>query len=257
MAAVEIRPFADEHLDGAAVLLSERHTAHRRVEPLLPIVDDFRTPIEGEWDPEGAGGAVALSDGDVVGYLIGQRRDDAVGPHIWTHIAGLAVHEPELAHDLYAVAADRWVEEGVTRHFVFVPATRDLIDPWFPDPSGRRNPPADVAHRNAMARLDAEIRSGVGVVIKDTSDAALQKFDGIVFDWIYIDGDHRYEYVMRDLANYVPKVKAGGYIVCDDYHYPGTWDDGVTQAVDDFMTKGYCAKVFKRRSQFVMRKLKS
>jgi GNAT superfamily N-acetyltransferase len=131
MAAPAFLPFSSEHLDGAAVLLSERHAAHRKIVPLLPLVDDFRALIESEWDAEGAGGAVAVADGDVVGYLVGRRRDDAIGPYIWTHVAGHATREPEHTRDLYAVAADRWVEEGVTRHFVFVPATRELVEPWF------------------------------------------------------------------------------------------------------------------------------
>jgi len=131
MAAVEIRPFSDEYLDGAAALLAERHAAHRLIEPLLPAIDDFRAQIQAEWDAEGAGGAVALEHGDVVGYLVGRRRDDTIGPFIWTHVAGHATREPEHARDLYAVAADRWVEEGVTRHFVFVPATREVVEPWF------------------------------------------------------------------------------------------------------------------------------
>ena len=131
MTAPAFLPFSDEHLDGAAALLAARHAAHRKIEPLLPLVDDFRAQVESEWDAEGAGGAVAVADGQVVGYLVGRRRDDAVGPYIWTHVAAHAVREPEHARDLYAVAADRWVEEGVTRHFVFVPATRELIEPWF------------------------------------------------------------------------------------------------------------------------------
>lgn len=130
MARVEILPFADEHLEGAAALLAERHAAHRLIEPLLPEIGDFRTLVDAEWDA-GVGGAVALSDGEVVGYLVGPRRDDAIGPYIWTHVAGHATREPEHARDLYAVAADAWVQGGVTRHFVFVPATRELIEPWF------------------------------------------------------------------------------------------------------------------------------
>jgi GNAT superfamily N-acetyltransferase len=131
MAAVEILPFAEEHLDGAASLLAERHAAHRLIEPLLPAIDDFRAHVQVEWDAEAAGGAVAVADGEVVGYLVGRRRVDAIGPFIWTHVAGHATREPEHARDLYAVAADRWVEDGVTRHFVFLPAIRDLVEPWF------------------------------------------------------------------------------------------------------------------------------
>jgi predicted N-acetyltransferase YhbS len=131
MGALAFLPFSDEHLDGAAALLAERHAAHRMIEPLLPVVDDFRSLVEGEWDAEGAGGAIALDGDEVVGYLIGRRREDAIGAYVWTYIAGHAVREPERARDLYAVAADRWAEEGLTRHFVYVPATRELIEPWF------------------------------------------------------------------------------------------------------------------------------
>jgi ribosomal protein S18 acetylase RimI-like enzyme len=131
MARIEFRPFADEHLDDAAGLLAERHHRHRAAEPLLPAIDGFRDHVEREWRTEGASGAVALANGEAVGYLIGQRRDDALGPHVWSHLAGHAVHTPEHVRDLYRVAAERWVAEGLTRHFVFVPALEKLIRPWF------------------------------------------------------------------------------------------------------------------------------
>ena len=130
MARFEILAFADEHLKGAAALLAERHARHRTEEPLLPDIADFREPVEREWR-DGAGGAAALADGEVVGYLIGQRREDAVGPYVWSHVAGHAVRTPEVTRDLYRVASGRWVEEGLTRHFVFAPALPDLIEPWF------------------------------------------------------------------------------------------------------------------------------
>src|SRR3954465_2696224 len=43
---VEIEPFADAHVDGAAALLAERHARHCEVEPLLPAVVDFRAELE-------------------------------------------------------------------------------------------------------------------------------------------------------------------------------------------------------------------
>src|SRR5262249_11989914 len=64
------------------------------------------------------------------GYLLGQGREDQIGPHVWSYVAGHAVREPELIRDLYAVAADRWVADGLTRHFVYVPAIRELVEPW-------------------------------------------------------------------------------------------------------------------------------
>jgi GNAT superfamily N-acetyltransferase len=125
---VEIRPFADEHLDGAARLLAERHERHRTAEPLLPAEVDFAAEIEKERDE--LGGAVALQGGEVVGYLLGARHDRG-GPHVRSSIAGHAVRDPEVVRDLYALAAAGWVDAGLRYHFVFVPAIPELIDPWF------------------------------------------------------------------------------------------------------------------------------
>ena len=131
MARFEIVPFADEHLDLAAGLLAERHARHRESEPLLPEIADFREHVEREWHTEGASGAIALEGEAAVGYLIGQRREDAIGPHVWSYITGHAVRTPELTRDLYRITSGRWAEEGLTRHFVYVPALPDLIEPWF------------------------------------------------------------------------------------------------------------------------------
>jgi GNAT superfamily N-acetyltransferase len=127
---LEILPFEDEHLEGAARLLAERHARHREAEPLLPADVDFAGEIEKERDDD-LRGAVALDGDEVVGYLVGKRREDAVGPHVWSYVAGHAVREPELTRDLYAAAAAGWVEAGLTRHFAYVPNLPDLVDPWF------------------------------------------------------------------------------------------------------------------------------
>lgn len=129
MPAPEIEPFADDYLDAAAALLAERHARHRRAEPLLPETVDFREEIAKELD-DGTGVA-AFEAGELVGYLVGSRREDPAGPHVWSYIAGHAVRDPELVRDLYAAAAPAWVEDGLNRHFVYVPALPELIEPWF------------------------------------------------------------------------------------------------------------------------------
>ena len=129
MTRPEIVPFSDEHLEGAARLLAERHAHHREVEPLLPDDVDFAAEIEKERDE--LPGVVALEGDEVVGYLVGKRREDHVGPHVWSYIAGHSVRDPELTRDLYGAVADAWVEAGLTRHFAYVPYIPELIDPWF------------------------------------------------------------------------------------------------------------------------------
>ncbi|MEX1358175.1 MAG: GNAT family N-acetyltransferase [Gaiellaceae bacterium] len=122
------RPFSDGDLDSAAALLAARHARHREAEPLLPADVDFRAEVEELWRQPRAAGAVS-----VTGFLIGAPREDPVwGPNVWVELAGHAVEEAEEVRDLYALAAQRWVGEGNTRHYVIVPATdAPLLDAWF------------------------------------------------------------------------------------------------------------------------------
>lgn len=54
-------------------------------------------------------------------------------------------------------------------------------------------------------------------------------------DFIYIDGDHRYEGVKNDIKNYYSKVKIGGLIAGHDYDKRR--DFGIVQAVNEFFNK--------------------
>jgi GNAT superfamily N-acetyltransferase len=121
------RPFADEDVDAAAAFLARRHARHRKAEPLLPAEPDLRGAVEELWREPGASGAVSES-----GYLLGAPLEDPVwGPNVWVQLAGHAVDEPEAGRDLYALAAQRWVNEGNMRHYVIVPAhDAPLLDAW-------------------------------------------------------------------------------------------------------------------------------
>ena len=60
-------------------------------------------------------------------------------------------------------------------------------------------------------------------------------------DFCYIDGDHSYEGVKKDLADYYPLVKPGGYFGGHDFHYD--WP-GVIKAVSEFaVNNGLALKV--------------
>jgi cephalosporin hydroxylase len=69
------------------------------------------------------------------------------------------------------------------------------------------------------------------IVHHSAAAEAAAEFADEYFDWIYIDGNHQYEFVLLDLESYYPKVKAGGSIVGDDYGVEGWWRGGVTRAV--------------------------
>ena len=93
-----------------------------------------------------------------------------------------------------------------------------------------------------VSRIDeANLADGKakGIVTIHEGDSAerMSAMDDGMFDWIYIDGDHFYEGVKRDIHAAVPKLKEGGHLVFNDYT---TWSPssmsrcGVAKAVNEF-----------------------
>lgn len=134
MSRPEIVPFSDEHLDDAAALLAARHARHREAEPLLPELTDPLAELEREWRSDGASGVFASRGGEPLAYLIAAPLTIRGGA-TWMRagVAGLAVDgDAEAMRDLYAAAGQRWVDDGHTRHAVFVPSfDSELVDAWF------------------------------------------------------------------------------------------------------------------------------
>ena len=131
-----IRPFEPSDLGPAAQLLADRHRRHRLGEPAMDPA--YESPeaagreLSVALDAEGATAWLALRDGTAVGYIVGSQREASWGPNIWISAAGHAAVEPEVIRELYAVAADTWVNAGLTQHYVLVPATDvALVDAWF------------------------------------------------------------------------------------------------------------------------------
>ena len=84
----------------------------------------------------------------------------------------------------------------------------------------------------------------------------MQEFPDGYFDWLYIDGNHYYEYVRKDLQLAFMKVNSEGFITGDDY----TWGGGgaglpVKQAVQDIITEKKVENNLEIvGSQFIIRK---
>jgi GNAT superfamily N-acetyltransferase len=122
-----IVPFSEEHVEAAAALLAERHERHRAAEPLLPAEVDFQAELAALL-ANGATGAFA--DGV---YVLGKAGPaEHWGPNIRIDSAGHAARDPELLRDVWAKPAGAWYEQGLTEHYVLVPATdASLLDAWF------------------------------------------------------------------------------------------------------------------------------
>lgn len=166
---VEILPFAAEHVPAAADLLAARHRRHRRTSPLLsPRFEDparCEAEVAAAWKAEDASGTVAMRDGQLVGYLLGAPRPDPTwGANLWVETAGHALadgEDAEVLRDLYAVAAQRWADEGRTAHYTLVPAgDAAVVDAWFRLGFGHQ-------HTHALtANLDRPPRIAEGLTIR-------------------------------------------------------------------------------------------
>ncbi|HZM84547.1 MAG TPA: GNAT family N-acetyltransferase [Candidatus Limnocylindrales bacterium] len=162
MSRVEVRPFVAADAGDAGDLLAERHRRHRLAHPHLPA--RFKDPVNAAQAVHDAliddsSGAVALSEGRVVGYLLGAPKPQAAwGPNMWIEAAGHAALDAETVRDMYALAAQRWVDEGRIAHYVLVPASdAGLVSAWFRLGFGHQ-------HSHALLSLSAHAaRSAHGV----------------------------------------------------------------------------------------------
>ncbi len=86
-------------------------------------------------------------------------------------------------------------------------------------------------------RFKTEIETNIVTLKKGLSWDVLSKFPANNFDWLYIDADHRYASVRKDLTQAFRVLKTDGYLVMNDYilysHLEQT-PYGVIQAVNEF-----------------------
>jgi methyltransferase family protein len=147
------------------------------------------------------------------------------------------------------------------------PVRLHLLDPWAfaPDESyeqawygGARagsQAEMDEVYKRVLQRFETEIADGAVVIHRSTSADAAVGFEDASLDWVYVDGNHLYEYVRTDLELFAPKLRPGGLLAGDDYGAAGWWDDGVRRAVDSFLLTqaGAYEPVF-LRDQFLLRR---
>lgn len=126
---------------------------------------------------------------------------------------------------------------------------------WYGGVSGSQEK-MDEVFKSVQIRFENELHSGQLEIVRDDSTQALDQFENESLDWVYIDGNHMYEYVKQDLEKSLLKVKNGGYITGDDYNLVGWWEDGVTKAVDEFVNNrsSEIELVSIKGTQFILRK---
>jgi hypothetical protein len=147
------------------------------------------------------------------------------------------------------------------------PEALHLVDPWKFEQAGPYDEAMygqagagdqqamDAVHDRVCARFAGEIAAGQVIIHRAASAEAASSFRPDELDWVYIDGNHLYEFVHADLTAWGPLVERGGHLICDDYGVPGWWDDGVTRAVEEFAARADWDLVRVSDAQAVLRRV--
>ena len=114
----------------------------------------------------------------------------------------------------------------------------EQLSAWADVPPGRHvNDHFDMLHRAVAQRFAADARVRIH---RTTSRDAASAFPDGYFDFVYIDGDHRYESVLADLQAYDRKLNAQGILLGDDFCEHGLVENaeyGVIAAVAKFLKR--------------------
>jgi hypothetical protein len=113
-----------------------------------------------------------------------------------------------------------------------------MVDPWqhgYSNTDDQNDVAQDIMEtRYANVCKLIEQYPGKATIIRDYSANAAKVVPNDL-DFIFIDGNHEYEYVYLDLESWVPKMKPGALIIGDDWG----WVD-VINAVINFSKKHNC-----------------
>ena len=122
-----------------------------------------------------------------------------------------------------------------------------LIDPYISykeyDESVNNPKKSTKALVNQRMKTAQKITSKWGkkvVFVRKFSGEAAKLFKDGSMDFVYIDGNHQYEFAKEDIEKYYPKVKEGGIIGGDDYTSGPETDlenFGVFKAANEFFKK--------------------
>lgn len=146
------------------------------------------------------------------------------------------------------------------------PTHLHLIDPWKHEPSptyeaawyggqaDHGQEEMDERYAGVLARFDLEIGAGRVTVHRGQSDEVLRALPDESLDWVYIDGNHLYDFVANDLRLSLAKVKPGGLVTGDDYAEGGWWEGGVKRAVDELAAQGAAQLVLVENGQYVFKR---
>jgi hypothetical protein len=128
-----------------------------------------------------------------------------------------------------------WKGEFSKKIIAKKPSELNLIDPWVHQDYDNRwysieQKKMDLIYENVLRDLGN--LENVKIYKMFSTDVL---FENDYFDFIYIDGNHSYEFVLKDLRHYYPFMKNESYIAGDDFGWTDKYcKKGPAEAVKDF-----------------------
>lgn len=141
------------------------------------------------------------------------------------------------------------------------PKELHLVDPWSYQPEyedrvyGNRSGNDQIKMDRIYCEVCDKFTSWPGVFVhRATSEEAVSLFQDSYFDWIYLDANHSYSFVKRDIESYLSKLKQGGYLTGDDYLYPRCPEGGPKRAIEEAVIRHDLDLITVFNNQFILRR---
>lgn len=174
-------------------------------------------------------------------------KDDNVNPHV---LKGTDCLYREALYKLYAqlgytVGCEIGVEKGKNAQTMFeiIPNLKLYgVDAY------KQHPQASYAYHAALRHWDDQYLQNVKqqclkrmkgrdfTLLEGFSEDVVERIKDNSLDFVYIDADHSYDFVMQDIILWGRKIRKGGIISGHDYYdkNPSDRRSKITQAVNDY-----------------------
>lgn len=123
------------------------------------------------------------------------------------------------------------------------------VDPWRPQPDYLEQKNDEAVLERAYQEAQTRLAPYQCTILRTTSLEAAADVEKDSLDFVYIDGNHRYDAVAQDLARWAPKVRRGGIVAGHDFLTKTKRHIDVERAVVDYTTARGVMPLFVLRSK--------
>jgi hypothetical protein len=153
------------------------------------------------------------------------RIENPIGCEIGVWRGEMSINLLSSKEDLFLIMVDPWDENVYDKDTENMSATMSFKN---------RNTGEWIKNFNHVVSILNKYENRYSIN-KLTSESASKLYNEEYFDFVFIDGDHSENGVMKDIELWLPKVKSNGYICGHDYKV----FHGVTNAVNKSFKKEY------------------